>query len=76
MDTIHAIYESQVKPLSVAERLELMRLIMEDLARSAPRWVMDISDIWAEEDLADLSRASLAYASAAVLEREDNAETR
>ena len=76
MDTIHTIYESQVKPLSVTERLELMRLIMEDLAQSAPRWVVDISDIWGEEDLRDLSRASLAYASAALLEGEDDAETR
>lgn len=76
MDTIHAIYESQVKPLSVTERLELMRLIMEDLAQSAPRWVVDISDMWTEEDLADLSRASLAYGAAAVLEGEGNAEAR
>mgnify|MGYP001569599065 FL=1 len=39
MDIIHEIYESQVKPLSVTERLELMRLIMEDLTQAAPRWV-------------------------------------
>jgi hypothetical protein len=76
MDTIHAIYESQVKPLSVTERLELMRLIMEDLTQAAPRWVVDISDIWDEADMRDLSRASLAYASAALLEGEDDAETR
>ncbi len=76
MDTIHSLYENQVKPLSVAERMELMRLIVDDLAQSAPRWVVDISDIWDEADLRDLSRASLAYASEAMVEGEDDAEAR
>lgn len=76
MDTIQAIYENQVKRLPVTERLELMRLIMEDLAQAAPRWVVDVSDIWSDEDLQDLNRASLAYASTTLMEGEDDAETR
>ena len=32
MNTVHDIYETQVKPLPVVERLQLARLIMDDLA--------------------------------------------
>ncbi len=75
MDTVQALFESRVKPLSMTERLELMRLMMDDLADSAPRWVVDISDLWSEEDLRDLGAASLAYASSRALAGEDDAQT-
>lgn len=74
MDAIHEIYETQVKPLSVQQRLELMRLIMDDLARSTPRWAVQASDVWSPEDEQDLSRAALAYASMIALNGERDAE--
>ncbi|MGQ0602450.1 MAG: hypothetical protein ACT4QE_12245 [Anaerolineales bacterium] len=74
MDTIHEIYESQVKPLSVQQRLELMRLIMDDLARSTPRWAVQTSDAWSPEDEQDLRRAALGYASIVSFEGEGDAE--
>jgi len=60
--TVLEIYNSHVKTLSVTERLQLARLIMDELAESASRWLVDVSDAWSEEDLRDLTRASLAYA--------------
>jgi hypothetical protein len=76
MDTVHTIYERQIKPLSVADRLQLMRLIMEDLAESAPRWAVEISDAWSHEDLHDLSRASLLYATQSLADEEKDVEPR
>jgi hypothetical protein len=75
MDTVHDLYERQVKPLSVSERLELMQLIMQDLARSTARWTVEAGDVWSDEDLNDLSQASLAYASARLLNGEKDGKT-
>ncbi len=58
--TIEAIYQSQIKTLPIIERLRLARLIMDDLAESAPNWVVKASDAWSPQDLYDISRASLA----------------
>lgn len=55
------VYESQVKPLPIQDRLELARLIMEDLSASASRWIVDSRDEWQDEDLVDLQKASLQY---------------
>jgi hypothetical protein len=63
MDTVHDLYERQVKSLSVSERPELMQLIMQDLARSTARWAVEASEAWSDDDLYDLGQASLAYAS-------------
>jgi len=70
------IYEKQVKPLPVADRLQLARLIMDDLAETAPRWIVDESDNWSQEDLYDLSRASLVYAYRTLKDNADDIEAR
>ena len=74
METAVELYEKQVRVLPVTERLHLMQLIMDDLAESAPRWVVESSDEWSAEDLLDAGRASLLYAAPMV--EDDNAATR
>jgi hypothetical protein len=59
---VYDIFERHVKSLPIADRLQLARLIMEDLAESAPQWTVEASDNWSQDDLYDLSRASLRYA--------------
>ena len=56
------IYETDVKNLPVIERLLLVKLVMNDLMSSPTTWMVDESDMWSEEDYADLTRVSLAYA--------------
>lgn len=70
MDTAQQIYESQVKPLTVHDRLELVRLIMGDLAESASRWLVEESDLWSQDDLKDLSYASSLHASRMLADEE------
>ena len=55
------IYERQVQRLSIAERIDLARLIIDDLAETSSLWVVDVSDWWSEDDLHDVTRASLLY---------------
>jgi hypothetical protein len=62
VDTIQTVYEKQIKPLSVTDRLQLVRLIMEDLAESVSCWAVDTSDEWSQKDLHDLRQSSLLYA--------------
>jgi hypothetical protein len=71
MNPVYKIYESQVKPLSVTDRLQLARLIMDDLAESAPNWVVESSNVWSQEDLDDVSRSSLSYASQDLSDKAD-----
>lgn len=61
MSLVKELYLHQVKPLPVIERLLLTRLIMDDLSESVSRWAVDSDDAWSDEDLSDLSRASLQY---------------
>ena len=67
--TARQFYEADVKAMPVAERLQLARLIMDDLVTVASRWVVEESDIWSEEDMRDLTRASLAYAARKLADR-------
>ena len=67
METMQEIYEKQLKELSVPDRLQLVRLIMNDLAESASRWIVEESDTWSEEDLNDANLASMRYASLTLL---------
>jgi hypothetical protein len=76
MDTVHTVYERQVKPLSVADRLQLVRLIMEDLTESVSRWAVDIADEWSQEDLHDLGQASFLYATQVLADEEEDASSR
>jgi len=56
------IYETEVKNLPVIERLWLVKMVMDDLMSSPTTWAVDESDVWDQEDYADLTQASLAYA--------------
>ena len=62
MGVAQQIYESSVKKLPVVERLQLVKLVMDDLMSRPTTWIVNESDAWNDEDYADLTRASLAYA--------------
>ncbi len=63
------IYETGVKNLPVVERLRLDKLVLDDLMSSPTTWIVDESDMWSEEDYADLMRMSLTYAAQSLGER-------
>ena len=63
------IYETGVKNLPVIERLRLVKLVLDDLMSSPTTWIVDESDMWSEEDYADLMRMSLTYAARSLGER-------
>ena len=63
------IYETDVKNLPVIERLRLVKLVLDDLMSSPTTWIVDESDMWSEEDYADLMRMSLTYAAQSLEER-------
>jgi hypothetical protein len=75
MTTIHELYEHQVKPLPVTERLQLARLIMDELADSANNWIVDTSDTWSEQDTVDVQQASMRYAAQLHEDEEEDAES-
>lgn len=54
MLTAQAVFESSVAGLSKSERLKLATLILEELTVSAGP-VLDFSDSWSDEDIADLT---------------------
>jgi mRNA interferase MazF len=56
MGKIQDLYSTQVRPMLPAERLQLARLILDDLAPGEQP--VDISDEWTDDDLADASAAS------------------
>jgi hypothetical protein len=72
MDAVLELYETRLKPLPVVERLQLAEMLVRDLIRSAPRWMVDYSEEWSDDDLADFTRASLAYAAESFGEEEDD----
>ena len=57
MGKIQDLYRDSVRPMLPAERLQLARLILDDLAPSEQG--VDISDEWADDDLADVAAASV-----------------
>jgi hypothetical protein len=61
---IEQIYEKTIRPLPAGERLRLARLILDGIPAEA---VADFSDEWSDEDLRDLSVASLSRADASGL---------
>ena len=63
------IYETGVKNLPVIERLRLVKLVLDDLMSSPTTWIVNESDMWSEEDYADLMRMSLTYAARSLGER-------
>ena len=62
VNTLNEIYQTQIKTWSVVDRLQLVRLIMDDLAESAPRWIVQEQDSWSQQDLVDVTTSTLLYA--------------
>lgn len=61
MGKIKDLYDTRVRPMSTAERLQLARLILDDLAPAdhAPTDLpIDIRDDWSDDDLADVAAFS------------------
>jgi hypothetical protein len=56
MTTIQELYNMRVRPMMPAARLQLARLILDDLAQSENS--VDVSDEWGDEDLAEVSAFS------------------
>jgi len=56
MGKIQELYDTRVRPMPPAERLQLARLIIDDLAPSEKP--LDVSDNWSDDDLADLTAFS------------------
>jgi hypothetical protein len=63
IDVAQKLYETRIKDWPIVERLRLVKLVLDDLMTAPPTWIVEENDIWSDDDLADLSRASLVYAS-------------
>jgi hypothetical protein len=74
MSKIQDLYESRVKPMVPAERLQLARLILDDLAPSQA--AVDVGDDWGDDDLADLAAYSARHAAQPTAESGAGNETR
>lgn len=53
MSRVQDLYNASVRPMIPAERLQLAKLILDDLARSESP--TDVSDEWGDDDLADIT---------------------
>ena len=60
MATAEEIYTETVRSLPSSERLRLATMILEGLSSSAG--MLDYSDAWSENDLADLTRFAQQHA--------------
>lgn len=65
---VHDLYEQQIKFLSAADRLRLAVLILNEIP---PQSVVDVSDIWSEEDLQDFAQASWQHIDQNLDEKDD-----
>lgn len=68
--TARDVFSETVRALPPTERLRLAALILDDLARSNLS-VVDVSDEWSAQDLADLTAYSLQHAATLYSEDED-----
>lgn len=59
------IYTKEVRRLPLKERLRLAALILDGVVNLSDRADIDEQTLWSEEDLRDLSAASLWYATQA-----------
>jgi hypothetical protein len=57
MGKIQELCATSVRPMLPAERLQLAKLILNDLA--ATEQAIDVSDEWSEDDLADVAAAAV-----------------
>jgi len=60
MGKIQDLYTTSVRPMLPAERLQLARLILDDLVETDK--AADISDEWTDDDLAAAAAASARHA--------------
>ncbi len=60
MGKIRNLYDTRVRPMPPAERLQLARLIIDDLA--PPEKPLDVSDDWSHDDLTELTAFSAHHA--------------
>jgi hypothetical protein len=70
MTTAHEVYRQTVASLPRSERLRLAALILQDLSDSAAA-DLDYSDTWTEEDVTDVTAASLKHAAERYPEEDD-----
>ncbi len=56
MSRIQDLYDTRVRQMPPAERLQVARLIIDEFAPS--KMPLDVSDDWSEDDLADLAAFS------------------
>jgi hypothetical protein len=56
MGKIQELYDSRVRQMNVSERLQLAKMILNDLVPSVNE--VDVSDEWNEDDLTDLTAFS------------------
>jgi protoheme ferro-lyase len=68
--TIQELYDSSIKSLPAVERLQLATLILNQIP---PQSVIDYSDEWSDEDLADATRHSWKHIEAALGPEEEDA---
>ena len=56
MGKIKELYDTRVRPMTTAERLQLARLILDDLAPADHP--VDVRDDWSDDDVADIAAFS------------------
>ncbi len=52
--TLHEIYQQSIKPLPTVDRLQLARMILNDIPAEL---LIDFQDSWSDEDLRDFTQA-------------------
>lgn len=60
MGKIQDLYRDSVRPMPPAERLQLARLILDELVPA--ELPLDVSDAWSDDDIADLASAAARHA--------------
>jgi hypothetical protein len=53
--SVQELYQQSIRPLAVAQRLELASMILRDIP---PQSLVDYQTEWSDEDLADFSRTT------------------
>ncbi len=71
--TIEEIYNEAIKPLSPSERFRLATLILNEIP---PQSVVDVRDVWNEQDMRDLAAYSARLFAARYPEEDDLVESR
>ena len=66
--TVNEIYQQSIKSLPTADRLQLARMILNDIPAQS---FVDYDDSWSDEDLRDFTQANWQRAEQEVGEPED-----